>query len=99
MLFSSHERAIEEGLTDAQKKYLSEDNLRAVLNAGSNNVEAAVQWNNEMQAYVESLDNPIPVNFSSDPRSTAGRGDAYSAGSTGNGKNDISEFLFRPTRQ
>ena len=78
MLFSSHERDIESGLTDAQKKYLSESNLRAVLNAGSNNTEAAVKWNNEMQAYVESLPCPIPVNFSSDPRSTAGSGDQYS---------------------
>jgi len=79
MLFSAHERNIEAGLTDAQKKYLSEDNLRAVLNAGSNNTEAAVKWNNQMQAYVESLSCPIPVNFSSDPRSTAGSGDQYSA--------------------
>ncbi len=78
MLFSAHETNIEEGLTDTQKKYLSEDNLRAVLNAGSNNVTAAVKWNNEMQAYVESLPSPIPVNFSSDPRSTAGTGDQYS---------------------
>lgn len=78
MLFSAHERSTEAGLTDAQKKYLSEDNLRAVLNAGSNNTEAAVKWNNEMQAYVESLSCPIPVNFSSDPRSTAGSGDQYS---------------------
>lgn len=78
MLFSAHERNIEAGLTDAQKKYLSENNLRAVLNAGSNNTEAAVKWNNEMQAYVESLPCPIPVNFSSDPRSTAGSGDQYS---------------------
>ncbi|TCL71540.1 beta-glucosidase [Hydrogenispora ethanolica] len=78
MLFSAHERKIEEGLTDAQKSYLAKDNLRAVLNAGSNNVKAAVQWNNEMQAYVEGLACPIPVNFSSDPRSTAGSGDQYS---------------------
>ncbi|AGF59116.1 beta-glucosidase [Clostridium saccharoperbutylacetonicum] len=78
MLFSAHEKTIEAGLTDAQKKYLSEDNLRAVLNAGSNNTEAAVTWNNQMQAYVESLPCPIPVNFSSDPRSTAGSGDQYS---------------------
>lgn len=78
MLFSAHERKIEEGLTDAQKSYLSNDNLRAVLNAGSNNVAAAVKWNNEMQSYVEGLPCPIPVNFSSDPRSTAGSGDQYS---------------------
>jgi beta-glucosidase len=83
MLFSSHERNIEAGLTDAQRNYLSKDNVRAVLNAGSNNVKAAVQWNNEMQAYVEGLPCPIPVNFSSDPRSTAGPGDLYSSGISG----------------
>lgn len=77
MLFSAHERHIEDGLTEAQKKYLSQDNVRAVLNAGSNNVAAAVRWNNEMQSYVEGLTCPIPVNFSSDPRSTAGSGDQY----------------------
>lgn len=75
MLFSSHERAPGDGLTDAQKKYLKEDNLRNVLNAGSSNVKDNVQWSNEMQAYVEALATPetpyIPANFSSDPRSDA----------------------------
>ncbi|HSO70123.1 MAG TPA: hypothetical protein VLQ67_10840, partial [Arachnia sp.] len=33
MLFSSHERTPADGLTDAQKTYLSESNLRNVLNA------------------------------------------------------------------
>lgn len=86
MLFSSHERNIEEGLTDAQKKYLEEDNLRNVLNAGGNNIEASVLWNNEMQAYVESLGGQgnavVPVNFSTDPRSTAGSGDQYMVSGT-----------------
>lgn len=81
MLFSSHERNIEDGLTEDQKTYLEEDNLRNILNAGSNNTEAAVLWSNEMQSYVESLGEEgvpvIPVNFSSDPRSTAGSGDQY----------------------
>ncbi len=83
MLFSNHEGAPEEGLTDAQKKYLKEDNLRNVLNAGGNDVEAVANWNNEMQAYVESLATDkkayIPVNFSSDPRSTAGSDASYNA--------------------
>ncbi|MHC5216676.1 glycoside hydrolase family 3 protein [Enterococcus sp. LJL128] len=84
MLFSSHEREPEQGLTDDQKKYLNEDNLRNVLNAGGNDVEAAVNWNNEMQAYVEQLSTEegkkfIPVNFSSDPRSTAGSDASYNA--------------------
>src|SRR5699024_2810762 len=46
-----------------------------VLHAGPNDVEATVKWANEMQAFVENLDNGlpiIPVNFSSDPRSGAG---------------------------
>ena len=81
MLFSSHERSPEEGLTDNQKKYLTDDNLRNVLNAGGNNIEANVTWNNEMQAYAESLGEAgtavIPVNFSSDPRSTASADDLY----------------------
>lgn len=78
MLFSSHEREMSAGLTDEQKDYLENSNLRNVLNAGGNNATDAVLWVNEMQAYVESLDFKVPVNFSSDPRSTAGRGDIYS---------------------
>lgn len=82
MLVSSHERSPGDGLTDAQKTYLEESNLRNVLNAAGSDVEATVPWVNEMQAYVETLattDTPyVPVNFSSDPRSTAGSG-GYSA--------------------
>lgn len=83
MLFSSHERSPADGLTDAQKEYLSDSNLRNVLNAGPNEVEANVTWSNQMQAYVESLasaDEPyVPVNFSSDPRSTAESGGLYNS--------------------
>ncbi|ROR73902.1 glycoside hydrolase family 3 protein [Bogoriella caseilytica] len=83
MLFSSHERDPRAGLTDAQQEYLQESRLRNVLNAGPNEVDHVVGWVNEMQAYVETLasdDEPyIPVNFSSDPRSTAGDGAAYDA--------------------
>ncbi|HZK05909.1 MAG TPA: glycoside hydrolase family 3 N-terminal domain-containing protein [Actinomycetaceae bacterium] len=78
MLFSSHERAPEEGLTDAQKTYLTDSHLRNVLNAASSDSGTTVPWVNEMQAYAESLatgEAPyVPVNFSSDPRSTAGTG-------------------------
>lgn len=78
MLFSSHERSPGDGLTDAQKTYLDESNLRAVLHAAGSNADETVPWVNEMQAYVETLasaDNPyVPVNFASDPRSTAGSG-------------------------
>lgn len=78
MLFSAHVFDTSAGLTDDQRDYLQNSNLRNVLNAGGNNAEDAVLWVNEMQAYVESLDFKVPVNFSSDPRSTAGRGDIYS---------------------
>ena len=78
MLFSSHERAPEDGLSDAQKEYLSESHLRNVLNAAGNDIEPNVTWVNAMESYVESLaseDEPyIPVNFSSDPRSDAAGG-------------------------
>ena len=83
MLFSSHERAPEDGLTDAQKQYLSESHLRNVLNAAGNEIEPNVTWVNAMESYVESLaseDEPyIPVNFSSDPRSDAAGGYTESA--------------------
>ena len=82
MLFSSHERAPGDGLTEDQKTYLSESYLRNVLNAGPSDVKMNVQWVNEMQAYVESLgtaETPyIPVNYSSDPRSDASKDAAFS---------------------
>lgn len=83
MLFSDHERNPQDGLTEKQKIYLKEDNLRNVLNAGSNDVKATVLWNNDMQAYAESLvkegKKVIPVNFSSDPRHIAGSDAQYNA--------------------
>lgn len=83
MLFSPSEYAVEDGLTDVQRKYLGEDNLRLVLSAGTNAVEPNVIWSNEVQAYVESLataDEPyVPVNFSTDPRSDAMGGYAGTA--------------------
>lgn len=87
MLFSSHEGSPGDGLTEAQETYLSESNLRNVLNAGGSDVEENVTWVNEMQAYVESLaaeDAPyIPANFSSDPRSQAQSGSSYVSTGTG----------------
>ena len=91
MLFSAHEWDQSAGITDDQKAYLEKDNLRNVLHAGPNDVEASVKWANQMQAFVEELgteDEPIiPVNFSSDPRSTAESGGVYNAEG-----NDISRW-------
>lgn len=55
-------------LSDAQKKFLKDDNLRHVLLVGVQSAEVAAKWNNVMQAYVESIGLGIPANNSSDPR-------------------------------
>lgn len=83
MLFSSHERNLGNGLTDTQRKYLKDDRLRNVLNASANDVTDNVTWTNAAQAYAESLatgyEPYVPVNISSDPRSTAGSDQAYNS--------------------
>jgi beta-glucosidase len=55
-------------LSDAQKKFLKEDNLRHVLLIGVQSPEVAAKWSNEMQGYVEGIGLGIPANNSSDPR-------------------------------
>ncbi len=85
-LFSSHQRSPEDGLTDDQKGFLTDGHVRNVLNAGGNVVEDQVTWANEMQQFVETLatdDEPyIPVNFSSDPRSSVEDAGFAEAGTT-----------------
>jgi|AKYZ01.1.fsa_nt_gi Beta-glucosidase-related glycosidases len=78
MLFSSHERNSAAGLSNHQKDYLTNSYLRNVLHASGNNVKDSVGWSNAMQAFVEASDFNVPIDFSSDPRSTAGTGDLYS---------------------
>ncbi len=55
-------------LTDEQKHFLENDNLRHLLLVGVERPEIAAQWNNRLQAYVEGLGMGIPANNSSDPR-------------------------------
>jgi beta-glucosidase len=55
-------------LSDAQKKFLKDDNLRHVLLVAVQSPQIAAQWNNSVQAYVEAIDFGIPANNSSDPR-------------------------------
>ena len=55
-------------LTDGQKKFLDEDNLRHVLITSVESPGIAAQWNNKAQAMVEGLGMGIPINTSSDPR-------------------------------
>ncbi|MCU0471153.1 MAG: glycoside hydrolase family 3 protein [Arcicella sp.] len=55
-------------LTDQQKKFLAEDNLRHVLLTTVQSPEVAAKWNNRLQAFCEGVGLGIPANNSSDPR-------------------------------
>lgn len=59
-------------LTDQQKKFITEDKVRHVLIMGLESTEAAVRWNNRIQALAENDGFGIPANNSSDPRHGAG---------------------------
>jgi beta-glucosidase len=58
-------------LTDQQKKFLKEDNLRHVLVTTVESPEIAAKWSNNIQAYIEGLGLGIPANNSTDPRHSA----------------------------
>ena len=70
-------------LSDAQKKFLTEDNLRAVLVTTVESPATAAQWNNNMQAFVEGCGHGVPVNISSDPRHETSATAEYNYGAGG----------------
>lgn len=70
-------------LSDQQKKFLKEDNLRHVLITSVQSPETAAKWNNLVQTYVEGLGLGIPANNSSDPRNTASVTSEFNAGAGG----------------
>lgn len=70
-------------LSDKQKKFLTEDHVRAVLLVRAESPRIAAEWNNNMQALVEGLGHGIPVNISSDPRNDAEVHGEFNAGSGG----------------
>jgi beta-glucosidase len=70
-------------LTDQQKKFLTEDNLRAVLVTTVESPEVAARWNNNVQAFVESLGHGIPANNSSDPRNETAATAEFNMGAGG----------------
>ncbi|MBR5075740.1 MAG: hypothetical protein IKX28_01855 [Bacteroidales bacterium] len=70
-------------LTDQQKKFLEEDNLRAVLVTTVESPEVAARWNNNVQAFVEGLGHGIPANNSSDPRNEPSATAEFNMGSGG----------------
>lgn len=70
-------------LSDTQKKFLTEDNLRAVLVTTVESPATAAQWNNNMQAFVEGCGHGVPVNISSDPRHETSATAEYNYGAGG----------------
>ena len=68
-------------ISDKQKKFLSEDNVRAVLLARAESARISAEWNNNLQAFCEGLGHGIPVNISSDPRHEAEAWGEFNAGS------------------
>lgn len=75
-------------LTDDQKDFLTNDNLRHVLITSVESPEVAARWNNNAQALVEGLGLGIPANNSSDPRHEAESDEEYTLGAGG----DISRW-------
>ena len=83
MLYSAHQAIRGPEITDAQKKFLSEDNLRAVLMTSVSSPADAARWNNNVQAFVEGRGHGIPANNSSDPRHGAQATAEFDAGNGG----------------
>ncbi len=75
-------------LSDEQKKFLKEDNLRHVLLTVVDDARTAAKWNNNIQAYVEGIGLGIPANNSTDPRHTPTSDTEFNAGAGG----DISKW-------
>ncbi|MEZ5069819.1 MAG: glycoside hydrolase family 3 N-terminal domain-containing protein [Bacteroidales bacterium] len=70
-------------LTDQQKTFLTEDNLRHVLITSVESPAVAAKWNNNAQALVEGIGLGIPANNSSDPRHGSDSYAEYNAGAGG----------------
>ncbi len=70
-------------LSDKQKRFLDEDNLRAVLVVRVESPAIAAEWNNNLQNFTEGLDFGIPVNISSDPRHETKAWAEFNAGAGG----------------
>lgn len=79
----SQSDALSSDLTDDQKMFLLDDNLRHVLITSVESPVIAAEWNNQMQAYVEGIGFGIPGNTSSDPRHAATVSAEFNAGAGG----------------
>ncbi len=70
-------------LSDDQKDFLVNDNLRHVLVTSVESPEVAARWNNNVQALVEGIGLGIPANNSSDPRHGTTANAEFNAGAGG----------------
>ncbi len=70
-------------LSDGQKDFITNDNLRHVLITSVESPEIAARWNNNIQALSEGISPGIPVNTSSDPRHEAASDAEYTLGAGG----------------
>ena len=70
-------------ISDKQKKFLSEDNLRAILQARAESPRISAEWNNNLQAFCEGLGHGVPVNISTDPRHETEARAEFNSGSGG----------------
>ena len=70
-------------LTDAQKNFLSKDNVRHVLVTKVESPSVAARWNNNVQELTEGTGHGIPVNNSSDPRNGTTATTEYNLGAGG----------------
>ena len=67
-------------LTDEQKVFVTEENLRNFLLVVTESAETAARWNNHLQTLAEQSPLGIPVCISSDPRHAAGKKGAEFSG-------------------
>jgi beta-glucosidase len=70
-------------LSDQQRDFLTNDDLRHVLITSVQSPEVAARWNNSVQELVEGIGLGIPANNSSDPRHGPRADAEYNAGSGG----------------
>lgn len=67
-------------LTDEQKAFVTNEQLRNILLVQTESAETAARWNNKLQALAEESQWGIPVCISSDPRHAAGKRGAEFSG-------------------
>lgn len=83
MLYSPQNHLDDSELTEGQREFLLHDNVRHVLVSRVASPKVAAEWNNKVQALVESRTHGIPANNSSDPRHLATADAEFAAGASG----------------